>query len=80
MDDLLYNFLSEIVYIKDTKQLVFQKAKVKIKDFKLEATLYCDKIDYNTQELRNDVKAITLHRFKLEKTKEGYKAMIVLDI
>ncbi len=80
IEDLLYKFLSEIVYIKDTKQLVFKKAKVKIKDFKLEATLYCDKIDYNTQELRNDVKAITLHQFEIKKVKNRWKARIVIDI
>ncbi len=80
IEDLLYNFLSEIVFIKDTKQLVFKSVKVKIKDFKLEATLFGDKIDYNKQELRNDVKAITLHLFEVKKIKDKYKSRVVIDI
>ena len=80
IEDLLYNFLSEIVFIKDTKQLVFKDIKVKIKYFKLEAILYGDKIDYSKQELRNDVKAITLHLFEIKKVKDNYKSRVVVDI
>ena len=78
--NLLYNFLSELVFLKDSKQLIFNKVKVLIKDNKLKAVLYGDKIDYEKQELRNDIKAITLHLFNLEKTKDNYKATVVVDI
>lgn len=78
--DLLYNFLSELIFLKDSKQLIFSKVKVLIKENKLKATLYGDKINYEKQELRNDVKAVTMHMFKLEKIKNKYKATIVVDI
>ena len=78
--NLLYNFLSELIFLKDSKQLIFSKLKVDIKDGKLNATLYGDKINSEEQELRNEVKAVTLHMFNLEKTKNGYKATIVVDI
>jgi SHS2 domain-containing protein len=78
--DLLYNFLSELVFIKDSEQLIFSKVKVKIEENKLSAILYGDKIDYEKQELRNDIKAITFHLFKLEKTDKGFTARIVVDI
>ena len=78
--NLLYNFLSELVFLKDSKQLIFSKVKVVIKDNKLKATLYGDKIDYEKQELRNDIKAVTFHQFNLEKTKSGYKTRVVVDI
>ena len=78
--NLLYNFLSELIFLKDSKQLIFNKVKVLIKDNKLKAVLYGDKIDYEKQELRNDIKAITLHMFNLEKTKNGYKTTVVVDI
>ena len=78
--DLLYDFLSELIFLKDSKQLIFNKVKVIIKNNKLKAILYGDKIDYEKQELRNDVKAITYHMFKLEKTKNGYKTRVVVDI
>ena len=78
--DLLYNFLSELVFIKDSGQLIFSKVKVLIKKGKLKAVLFGDKINPGKQELRNDIKAITLHMFNLEKTKNNFKARVVVDI
>ncbi len=78
--NLLYNFLSELIFLKDSKQLIFNKVKVVIKNNNLQATLFGDKIDYEKQELRNDIKAITYHMFNLEKTRKGYKSRVVVDI
>ena len=78
--NLLYNFLSELIFLKDSKQLIFNKVKVLIKDNKLKAVLYGDKIDYEKQELRNDIKAVTMHLFNIVKIKSGYKATVVVDI
>lgn len=83
LNGLLYDFLSELVYLKDTYGLVFSKFNVNIKEnkiYKLKAEVVGDKIDYKKQELRSDVKAVTLYRFKVEKVRNKYKAMIVLDI
>jgi len=78
--DLLYNFLSELIFLKDSEQLIFSRVKVNIKNNNLKATLYGDKINSEKQELRNDIKAVTLHMFNLEESKAGYKATIVVDI
>ena len=37
-------------------------------------------IDPVRQRLRVDVKAVTLHRFKLEKNAGGWDAFVILDI
>ena len=78
--DLLYNFLSELIFLKDSKQLIFSKVKVNIKNNELEATLFGDKINPEKQELRNDIKAVTMHMFNLEKVKDYYKVTVVVDI
>ena len=78
--DLLYNFLSELIFLKDSQQLIFSKIKVDIKNNNIAAVLFGDKINPKKQELRNDIKAITLHMFNLEKTKNGYKATVIVDI
>ena len=83
IEDLLYEFLEEIVYIKDKDCVVFSKCDVSIKKdgkYKLCAKFYGEKIDYEKQELKVDVKAVTMHKFKLKKTDSGYFAMVVLDI
>jgi SHS2 domain-containing protein len=37
-------------------------------------------INLERHRLRVDVKAVTLHRFRLEKTAEGWEAFAILDI
>ena len=81
IEDLLYEFLEEIVYLKDTESLIFKKCNVKItENHKIKAKFMGDKINQEKQELNTDVKAVTMHMFSLKKEKEGYKATIVLDI
>lgn len=83
IDNLLYDFLSEILFLKDSKYTVFKKVKVSIKEGnpnKLNAVLEGDTINPEKQHLENDIKAVTMHMFKLEKLKTGYKATIVVDI
>jgi|TARA_Y100000031_G_C8189991_1_gene370916 SHS2 domain-containing protein len=83
-EDLLFDFLSEILFLKDTYSIIFKKSIIKInqknKKFSLEAELTGEKIDREKHELRNDIKAITLHMFKVEKTKDGYKSLVVVDV
>jgi len=81
---LLYDFLSEIVFLKDTKSMVFAKVTVVLQEhnhiFTLRATLQGDTIDPETQKLGNDVKAITLHLFSIRKKGNIYIARVVVDI
>lgn len=78
IEQLLFIFLSEITYFKDAELLFFSKFEVKIKDKKLTAKMYGEKIN-STIERRNDVKAITMHMLKIEK-KGKYYATVVVDV
>lgn len=84
IEDLLFDFLSEILFLKDVHSMIFKNSKVNITEnkgkFKLKAELSGQNIDRIKHELRNDIKAITLHMFKIEKTKKGYKALFVVDV
>lgn len=101
LDNLLYDFLSELIYIKDVQGVVFgkfivkifrekavpknAKGRTKIKDdaeikYVLGAECFGEKIDYSKKEFRNDVKAVTMHLFKIEKKGNKLKATVVLDI
>ena len=80
VEDLLYDFLSEILFLKDKDSFLFKTSNVKIEKYSLKAELSGEEIDREKHELRNDIKAITLHMFKVEKTKDGYKAVVVVDV
>lgn len=82
-EKLLFKFLDQIVFLKDSEQLLFKKFNVKIsegKQLKLEATCFGDKINPEKQKLRNDVKAVTYHNFKVQQAQNGWKARVILDI
>ena len=86
LENLLYDFLSEILFLKDSKYMVFKKVKVTIKEneknnkYKLKAILEGDTINSEKQQLENDIKAITMHMFEVKKEKNNWKATVVVDI
>ncbi|MBI2656811.1 archease [Candidatus Woesearchaeota archaeon] len=83
LDNLLYDFLSEILFLKDSKYMVFKNVKVEIKKdekYKLKSILRGDTINPQKQQLENDIKAVTMHMFEIKKEKSGYKATVVVDI
>src|SRR5215216_4937758 len=72
LDDLLIEWLSEIVYWKDAAGVVFHDAPLNLHEehdqWRIEAMLIGAPVDRDTQELRNDVKGITRHRYRMERT------------
>lgn len=83
IDQLLFDWLAELIYYKDAEALLFSKFDVKIKKnkiYKLVATVSGEKIDPVRHELRNDVKAVTYYKFEVKQTTEGWFARVVLDI
>ena len=83
IDNLLYDFLSEILFLKDSKYMVFKKVKVNVvenKKYHLNAILEGDTINPEKQQLENDIKAVTMHMFAVKKEKNQWKAIVVVDI
>jgi len=84
IDLLLFNFLNEIVFYKDARQLLLRVATVHIADSDgthlLEASLTGELIDSKKHDLIVDVKAVTLHRLRIDATSQGWEATVVLDI
>ena len=86
VDRLLYDFLTELIVIKDVDSLLFKDFKVKVVSG-LEKRLSCEmrgeEIDRERHALRNDVKAVTMHMFGVKKVQGGaggWEVTVVLDI
>lgn len=82
VDTLLFNFLQEIVYYKDAKRLLFSGFDVRINQRKMElaCTAEGEELDMKRHELIVDVKAVTYHKFEVDRTKRGWRAQVILDI
>ena len=82
VENLLHDFLQELVFLKDAKQLIFSKYKIKINEKKLELTadISGEKLNPKTQTHMVDVKAVTWHQYEVRKTEKGWIARVILDI
>jgi len=88
IDLLLFDFLDDLLLYKDSELLIFSKFDIKIdetgsgddKEYVLMCTAHGEKIDPEKHSRDVDVKAITMHMFEVEKTEDGWKAQVLLDI
>jgi SHS2 domain-containing protein len=84
LDMLLFDLLQELIYYKDSEKLMLRVHQIQIKkeegQYVLKAIALGERLDPNRHATRADVKAVTLHRFQLVKTDQGWKAQIILDI
>ncbi|MBU1946983.1 MAG: archease [Nanoarchaeota archaeon] len=79
LEDLMLNWLQAIIAIVDTEQKFFSKFEIEeISETKLRAKLSGEPIRPELGE--TVVKAVTMYKFKLEKTDKGYTATVSLDI
>ncbi|OGC81679.1 MAG: hypothetical protein A2W07_06500, partial [candidate division Zixibacteria bacterium RBG_16_43_9] len=82
LEDLLFDFISELVYLKDAQKVFFSKFDLKIsknEEYSLKGTIWGEKIDYKKQEVRRDVKAITYHMLEVKKIDSEWRAQVILD-
>lgn len=84
VDMLLFNLLQEIIFFKDAEQLLLRIEKVAVSSsegqYVARATARGERIDPARHEMIVDVKAVTLHRFKVEKSPRGWESFVILDI
>ena len=83
LEELLYNFLEEFLFLIDSKNFIFGKFK-KIKIYKkndkyhLHSEILGDNLkNYSTE---TGVKAITYNEMFVIKNKKGYKCQVVVDV
>ncbi|MGA7640571.1 MAG: archease, partial [Syntrophobacteraceae bacterium] len=84
IDMLLFNLLQEIIFFKDAEQLLLriEDAIIGYENGLYFVKTICrgEQIDPGRHQLIVDVKAVTLHRFKVEQTPRGWETFVILDI
>lgn len=83
-EQLLHDFLQELIFLKDAKLLLFSSFKIEISnkenEFELKCTAKGEKIDMKKHELLVDVKAVSFHRFEVKEEKGIWKCFVILDV
>jgi SHS2 domain-containing protein len=84
LDLLLYNFLEQFIYFKDSDQMLLRPTEVELQqisgEWRLRSIAMGEQIDRVRHHLVVDVKAVTLHDFKLENIADQWRAHVILDI
>ncbi len=80
---LLYDWLSELIFIHDYEDLVFRDFKVEItrKDqgtYTLHAEMGGEEFKQSIHEVRDEVKAVTFHLMEI-KNENGFMVQVILD-
>ena len=80
---LLYDFLDELVYLKDRDTALFGDFDITIKkdeEMSLTCVVKGSTIDWKKDILFTDVKAITMYEFKVEQRREKWYCHVILDL
>jgi SHS2 domain-containing protein len=82
LDRLLYDFMTELIVLKDVDSLLFGSFRVRVSPSgtSLDAIAEGEPIDRERHHLRNDVKAVTMHLFGVKHEGRTWKTTVVLDI
>lgn len=80
----LFDLLGELIFYKDAEELLLRLTQVRLSHnkgrFIVTAEARGEKINPDKHRLLVDVKAVTMHHFKAEKSAQGWIATVVLDI
>jgi SHS2 domain-containing protein len=79
-DDLLFDWLNELLYVFDTEHMLFSQFSVQLGEAGLRAVARGEPIDRSRHHLLHEIKAITYHGLLLQQTTEGWLAEVIVDI
>lgn len=83
--ELLFDWLSDLVYWKDAAGVVFNRSELTLirqdhGGWKLTGLLFGEPVNGSAQTLRADVKGVTKHLYRLEQSGGQWIVRVVLDV
>jgi SHS2 domain-containing protein len=83
--ELLFDWLSDLVYWKDAAGVVFSRSELTLARqdhgfWKLTGILYGEPVNGSVQMLRADVKGVTKHLYRLSRAGGRWAVRVVLDV
>jgi len=79
-DYLFFDWLNELLYTFETRQLVFSRFEVRPREAGIDAQARGEELDLARHRANHEVKAVTYHGLRVEESAEGWTAEVVLDI
>ncbi len=80
LEELLHDWLSELLYTFYTRRLVLAEFRVQVGPPGLSATARGEPIDPGRHEIGGEVKAVTWHGLKVEHLADRWRAEVIVDV
>lgn len=81
LEELLFMWLNELLFVLYADGLLFSGFKVKdIGEDRLVATATGEKLDPQRHRLDEEIKAATYHEMMVERRDDGWKARVIFDV
>ena len=77
---LLFDWLRELLRRFEMDGILYGRFDVSVRDDGLSATVHGEPVDRERHQLSHEVKAITYHELKVERTPDGWLAEVIVDI
>lgn len=80
-EDLLVNFLREILYLYNGEHWLLRKLTIgRMGEGRIEATLRGEPFDPSRHGHKHEIKAVTYHQAEVKETPRGWKARVIFDV
>lgn len=79
-DFLLFDWLNELLFVFETRELLLDRFDVKVGESGLQATAQARPLDVTRHRTLHEVKAITYHGLRVEEIGDGWLAEVIVDI
>lgn len=84
LDLLLHDWLSELLFLFETRRLLARSAQVALQrspdGYRLDATLRGERFDAARHEIKVLVKAVTYHALRVAHAGAGWEAWVIFDV
>ncbi len=83
-EDLLVDWLNELVYLFETESVLFRLAEVGVEEegggWLLRGTLRGERYDPARHRIKTLIKAVTYHQLQVTSSSRGWQARVIFDI
>ena len=81
IEELLVAWLDELLYLYETERFICSRFSITdISDTSLHASVFGEKIDLARHEIKTEIKSVTYHQLRVEKTNDGWEAQVLFDV
>ena len=81
LPELFLDWLRELLFLFSTHSLAIRRVEIaSVEPTQIKATVFGEEFDAERHGLKVEVKTPTYHEYRVEKTKNGYRATVIFDV